>query len=100
MAVPAESATVLRPTREVCDVQALLAASRAGVPIWSVGLPGVMVNVSSARCDPLAHSRDDARDALDSLHVLMLGDSLTRYQYLSLAYFIESGNWSSPAGER
>ena len=26
--------------------------------------------------------------------ILLMGDSITRYQYLSLVYFLESGNWS------
>jgi GDSL/SGNH-like Acyl-Esterase family found in Pmr5 and Cas1p len=42
---------------------------------------------------------DDDRDAVLSLlrgkHLVLVGDSLTRYQYLSLVYFIESANWTS-----
>jgi GDSL/SGNH-like Acyl-Esterase family found in Pmr5 and Cas1p len=42
---------------------------------------------------------DDDRDAVLSVlkgkHLVLIGDSLTRYQYLSLVYFLESGNWSS-----
>ena len=29
-------------------------------------------------------------------HVLMIGDSLTRYQYLNLAYFLATGDWGVP----
>jgi GDSL/SGNH-like Acyl-Esterase family found in Pmr5 and Cas1p len=42
---------------------------------------------------------DDDRDSVLSVlrgkHLVLIGDSLTRYQYLSLVYFLESGNWSS-----
>jgi GDSL/SGNH-like Acyl-Esterase family found in Pmr5 and Cas1p len=42
---------------------------------------------------------DDDRDSVLSVlrgkHLVLVGDSLTRYQYLSLVYFLESGNWSS-----
>eukprot|EP00953_Heterococcus_sp_UTEX-ZZ885_P020555 11500-Heterococcus_DN1.PRE.1 len=42
---------------------------------------------------------DDDQDSVLSVlrgkHLVLVGDSLTRYQYLSLVYFLESGNWSS-----
>lgn len=41
------------------------------------------------------HAR--ARACLAGRHLLLVGDSLTRYQYLNLAFFLRSGEWSSPA---
>mmetsp|Transcript_14446 Transcript_14446/g.21449 ORF Transcript_14446/g.21449 Transcript_14446/m.21449 type:complete len:361 (+) Transcript_14446:45-1127(+) len=37
-----------------------------------------------------------AAKVLEGKHLVMIGDSLTRYQYLSLVYFLESGKFSSP----
>ncbi len=34
-----------------------------------------------------------------NLNILFLGDSLTRYQYLDLVYFLKYGNWVDPADE-
>lgn len=37
-----------------------------------------------------------ARACLTRKSILLIGDSLTRYQYLSLVYFLATGSWSSP----
>ena len=50
----------------------------------------------AAHCAPLALTATTVATALDGEHVLMAGDSLTRYSFLSLAYFVETGSWLSP----
>lgn len=82
-----------------CNVTALLASARAGTLRWRVsGNATVGIDAASARCDPAALSRDRVLEALRGQHVAFIGDSLTRYQYLSLVYFLETGRWTSPAG--
>ncbi|KAL3156426.1 hypothetical protein ABBQ38_000735 [Trebouxia sp. C0009 RCD-2024] len=39
-----------------------------------------------------------ARQCLDSRHIVFLGDSLTRYQYLSLVYFLSKGHYMERYG--
>jgi hypothetical protein len=34
---------------------------------------------------------------LKNLHIVFMGDSVSRYQYLSLAYYLRSGTWWDPA---
>lgn len=36
-----------------------------------------------------------ARECLKGRHIVFIGDSLTRYSYLNLANFIETGDWES-----
>jgi hypothetical protein len=43
---------------------------------------------------PLSNS--DLRSALKSKTIVFMGDSVTRYQYLNLAYFVERGKWLDP----
>ena len=99
-----------------CNTRALFAAARARVPLlrtprapltrppsseyalaYDVAQEGTAeVDAQAARCDPLAFTAATAAAALDGEHVLMAGDSLTRYSFLSLAYFLETGGWLSP----
>lgn len=44
-------------------------------------------------CTLKRFSQAEARQCLGGHHLLLIGDSLQRYQYLSLAYFIEHGVW-------
>jgi hypothetical protein len=37
-----------------------------------------------------------ALSILQGKHLVLIGDSVTRYMYLSLVYFLETGNFSSP----
>jgi hypothetical protein len=37
----------------------------------------------------------EARQCLNHQHLLFIGDSLSRFQYLSLIYFLENGSWLS-----
>ena len=36
------------------------------------------------------------KDTLRGKSIVFIGDSLTRYQYLNLVYFLATGKWSSP----
>ncbi|KAG5181684.1 hypothetical protein JKP88DRAFT_263505 [Tribonema minus] len=42
------------------------------------------------------HTQDEARKLLSGKHLVMIGDSITRYQYLSLVNFLEHGQLVSP----
>jgi hypothetical protein len=43
-------------------------------------------------------SSEEAGTCLAGKHLLLIGDSVSRYQYLSLAYFIEHGQWPARFG--
>ncbi|KAL7462479.1 hypothetical protein ACHAXS_002863 [Conticribra weissflogii] len=49
-------------------------------------------------CRLRRYSGEDAKECLKSKHLLFVGDSLTRYHYLSLAYFFEYGRWPKRFG--
>jgi len=44
-------------------------------------------------CHLKRYTAEEAGQCLKDKHLLFIGDSLTRYQYLSLAYFIEHKKW-------
>lgn len=46
--------------------------------------------------EALAHAVSLIRARPRNLHLVFLGDSVTRYQYLSLAYFLRWGRWFDP----
>ena len=48
-----------------------------------------------ATCTLKRFTAPEARRCLANHHTLMIGDSLMRYQYLGLAFFIEHGRWPS-----
>jgi hypothetical protein len=77
-----------------CDFPGLMAAAGTR-QIWRLKSPWwVDIDPLAAHCDPTLVTRDAARGVLDGRHVVFAGDSLSRYQYLSLAYFLETGHWS------
>ena len=47
-------------------------------------------------------TQSQARACLENKNITMIGDSLTRYQYLNLVHYLATGQWSSPhpANER
>jgi hypothetical protein len=52
------------------------------------------VDVADARSSTFAASRKaDPSAVLRDIHIVMIGDSVTRYQYLSLAYRLRYGVW-------
>lgn len=44
-------------------------------------------------CSLQRFTAKEARECLAGHHLLMIGDSMMRFQFLSLAYFIEHGKW-------
>lgn len=44
-------------------------------------------------CALKRYTAPQVESCLRSKHLMFIGDSLTRYQYLSLAYFLEHGRW-------
>ena len=85
-----------------CNLTAMLlqAWDGRGSGMWTVGgRPGrgaIDINATGAHCDPSGFTSDDVVNALEGHHVVFVGDSLNRFQYLSLVYFLESGSWASP----
>ena len=79
-----------------CDTRALVSAALDGSVVWRLsGSNELEVDAASAHCAPNNVSRDDVAAALDGEHLLFIGDSVTRFQYLSLAYFLETGRWGT-----
>lgn len=55
----------------------------------------VTLNSQSAAAERVGmNTTNDARPT--GLRLVMIGDSITRYQYLSLAYFLRHGRWFDP----
>ena len=63
---------------------------------WQLLQPDARLRL--AHCRLRRFSGPEARACLAGRPVLMLGDSLTRYQYISLMYFLEFGRWPGTAG--
>ena len=92
-------------TREpACNFQRLygVASEGRGHTIWTTrvddttGKASLELYATAAHCDPSRLAYEDVVGALRGHHLLISGDSVTRYQYLSLVYFIETGRWASP----
>ena len=93
-----------------CNTTALFAAARAKSALMrtplgrapSSGGPNgtdddVEVDAGASHCDPLARSlHANALIALEGQHIVMVGDSIMRYSYLSFGYWLRHGSWSSP----
>jgi hypothetical protein len=47
----------------------------------------------TAICTLKRYTRDEARQCFADKHVTFVGDSLTRYQFISFVYFMERGNY-------
>ena len=54
------------------------------------GDQGAAWQFDAPRC---AIPRPDSAESLRGLRLVMVGDCIMRYQYLSLAYFLEFGSW-------
>ena len=82
--------------------KAALTGRPTGLPTTSVMSPGlVSTNLSRhhERVVTKAHKQQsDHRPT--GLRLLMIGDSLTRYQYISLAFFLRYGRWINPGGSQ
>jgi hypothetical protein len=56
-------------------------------------LPDGSMTYEVSTCQLKRFTAPEARRCLASHHTLLIGDSLMRYQFLGLAYFIEHGRW-------
>eukprot|EP00569_Conticribra_weissflogii_P013244 CAMPEP_0171381856 /NCGR_PEP_ID=MMETSP0879-20121228/32823_1 /TAXON_ID=67004 /ORGANISM="Thalassiosira weissflogii, Strain CCMP1336" /LENGTH=470 /DNA_ID=CAMNT_0011893447 /DNA_START=89 /DNA_END=1498 /DNA_ORIENTATION=- len=65
---------------------------------WKLRRDGSRELTLPSTCRLHRYSAAEAKECLKSKHLLFVGDSLTRYHYLSLAYFIEYGNWPKRFG--
>jgi hypothetical protein len=60
---------------------------------WAMRTDGSRELDLTAICSLKRYSGQEARQCLAGKHLNLIGDSLTRYQYLSLAYFIHHGKY-------
>ena len=58
---------------------------------------GVGCSSHQSSDDFISLQHDKVLSGLSGRHVLMIGDSMMRYQYLNLAYYLSSGKWRSPS---
>ena len=65
--------------------------------VWMHRLDGSK-EYSLQTCKLKRFTATEARTCLAGKHMLFIGDSVTRYQYLSLANFIEHGKWPARFG--
>ena len=56
---------------------------------------GVGCSSHQSSDDFISLQHDKVLSGLSGRHVLMIGDSMMRYQYLNLAYYLSSGKWRS-----
>jgi hypothetical protein len=57
------------------------------------------VRLTIPGCDLASVTPSFARDCLRGKHLLFIGDSVTRYQYLNLAQYIQTGAWTPFSAE-
>jgi hypothetical protein len=61
--------------------------------IWTLRADGSRELTLPLTCRLKRYTSSEARQCLSNKHLSFIGDSLTRYQYLSLAYFLERGQY-------
>ena len=61
--------------------------------VWKIRHDGSRELTLPKTCRIKKYSAKDARNCLSGKSLLFVGDSLTRFLFLSLAYFIEHGKW-------
>lgn len=61
--------------------------------VWKMRHDGSRELTLPSTCRLKHYTARDARQCFNNQNLLFLGDSLTRYQYLSLAYFLEYNKW-------
>jgi hypothetical protein len=61
--------------------------------IWTLRADGSRELTLPLTCRLKRYTSSEARQCLSNKHLAFIGDSLTRYQYLSLAYFLERGQY-------
>lgn len=62
----------------------------SGSPTWQYRIDGSR-ELTLESCDLHRYTWQEARQCLAGEHIFMVGDSLTRYWYMSLVYFLERG---------
>lgn len=67
--------------------------SRANQVVWKMRHDGSRELTLPHTCRLKRYTAQQASRCLQNKHLLFIGDSLTRYQYLSLAYFLEHKHW-------
>ena len=68
--------------------------TRTTTPIsWKMRRDGSRELTLPTTCRLKRYTAQEARQCFQEKHLLYIGDSLTRYLYLSLAYFIEHSKW-------
>jgi hypothetical protein len=63
---------------------------------WVSNPIDTLSDASEEDADGIAHTMSLTRPRPRNLRLAFLGDSVTRYQYLSLAYFLRWGRWFDP----
>lgn len=61
----------------------------------AIAISSTTLQAASLALPPTTHQDDGDDDDLRprNLHLALLGDSVTRYQYISLAYYLKTGKW-------
>ena len=68
--------------------------TRASTPVsWTLRADGSRELKLPQTCRLKRYTSSQARQCLNKKHISFVGDSLTRYQFVSLAYFIERGEY-------
>jgi len=74
--------------------------TRTTTPIsWKMRRDGSRELTLPTTCRLKRYTAEEARQCFQKKHLLFIGDSLTRYSYLSLVYFIEHKKWPPRFGQ-
>ena len=96
------SQSVVRPSPPragaATSAQRLASTCPAFIPLWQrTDENTIQLSPDSVRrCNVSSIAHDDVLLALSGTHIAFIGDSITRYQYVSLVYFLTTGSWTSP----
>ena len=93
LAILTPAAAAARPW---CNRAAMMAGTRGHALAhgnWTLGDDGLVFELPSCRLVRPSPAR--ARRCLAGRHVMLVGDSLSRYMYLTLAKFMSAGSWES-----
>ncbi|KAI7840403.1 hypothetical protein COHA_005834 [Chlorella ohadii] len=81
------------------DGKAAAALAGPGNVFWSA-LNGSVDQLSVRGCPLRRFSHAEAVQCLASKRLVFVGDSITRYQYLTLLHFLDRGEWPHPTGNQ
>ncbi|KAL4440174.1 hypothetical protein ABPG75_003175 [Micractinium tetrahymenae] len=74
---------------------------RGPLPLWAVQWSqanGTADQLAVRGCQLQRFSHEQAQRCLAGKRLVFVGDSVTRYQYLTLLHFLERGTWPAPLG--